>query len=161
MEVVLVSFMVDCRCRLAPLFRIICLLSVQEPRERIISGTISYIKDLEQCIKDLEAQKEKKRKAPAATSRTTLSLQTPRSSVNATLTGNTVFFGIQSAAIPGLASRIVQVFETPNTNAQVLAASTSRMEHTMTVTITAVIGDGGDAERTIEQLKADLRKCLP
>ncbi|KAG9457586.1 hypothetical protein H6P81_002094 [Aristolochia fimbriata] len=130
----------------------------KEPREKVINGTICYIKELEQCIKDLESQKEKKRKAVAA-----LPLLTRRSSVHATLTGDTVFFGIQTAAIPGLASRILQVFDASSAAVQVLAANASCLEQTLTVSITAVLlsGDAGDVERTIEQLEADLLNCLP
>ncbi|KAJ8619562.1 hypothetical protein MRB53_028091 [Persea americana] len=121
-------------------------------RTSIVDGTISYIQELENTLKELEARKK-------AQLNNRFSLHTLKtSSVDVTVSGTTAFFGIRSLSRKGLASAIIRIFEAHE--AEVLSTGIASEEgREMSMTVNAVIngGEGGEAvEFVMSKIKRDL-----
>lgn len=122
-------------------------------REKTVSETIGYIKELERMKDRLEKTKEFAM-AAAATPIIASQSSNPDFTVKVAVSGNVTFFGVQSApARRGLATQIIMVFE--KHMAQVLAANVTVGDGLLMVTVTAFVGNNGDD--TVSKIIRDIR----
>ncbi|XP_044498710.1 basic helix-loop-helix protein A-like [Mangifera indica] len=119
-------------------------------REKIVSETIEHIKALKEELQRLEEQKNSSTSMVAKGKLSTCSSN--NSSINVTVSGDIVFFGIQSLARQRLVTDVFIIFHEQGT--EVLSANVAVNNGLLMLTVTALVN--GNKDTIIEKIKRDI-----
>ncbi|KAL1806638.1 hypothetical protein ACET3Z_029706 [Daucus carota] len=124
-------------------------------KERIVSGTIEYIRELEHDISVLEKLKRSISEKLEANS-VLFSFGDRGSGVEVRASGGVAFFGIEAEFRRRLVVDIVKVFD--KYGVEILAANVAVDEHRqkLVVTVTANVGGGERGKVVIEMIRRDI-----
>ncbi|KAJ0092969.1 hypothetical protein Patl1_25586 [Pistacia atlantica] len=119
-------------------------------REKIVSETIEHIKALKE---ELERLEEEKNSSTSMVAKGRVSMSSDdSSSINVTVSGDVVFFGIQLLARQRLVTDIFMIFLEQGT--EVLAANVAVNNGLLMLTVTALVN--GNKNIVIEKIKRDI-----
>ncbi|KAK3189799.1 hypothetical protein Dsin_029360 [Dipteronia sinensis] len=121
-------------------------------RDKIIDETISHIGVLEEEIKRLEKKKNSSSSMVANGKISTYFNRNSSVNVNVTVSGNVVFFGIQTLARHGMVTEIFMVFH--KHGVEVLAGNVAVNHGQLTLTVTACVD--GNKDCVVGKIKRDI-----